>query len=57
MTVEEAIKTAILFEKKVHATYGTAVNRAEDPIAKKVFSTLADEEQGHINYLESRLSR
>lgn len=56
MTVEEAIKTGIVFEKKIHATYVSAAGRAEDPIAKKVFSTLADEEQGHINYLESRLS-
>jgi len=56
MTVEEAIKTAIVYEKKVHATYLKAVDRAEDPIAKKVFSTLAEEEQGHINYLESRLT-
>jgi rubrerythrin len=56
VTIEEAIKTGILFEKKVHATYLTAATRAEDPIAKKVFSTLADEEQGHVNYLESRLS-
>jgi rubrerythrin len=56
MTVEEAIKTGILFETKVHATYLSAARRAEDPIAKKVFTTLAEEEQGHINYLQSRLS-
>ena len=56
MTIAEAIKTAIEFEKKVHATYLSAANRAEDPIAKRVFSTLAEEEQGHINYLESRLT-
>jgi rubrerythrin len=55
MTIEEAIKTAIAFEKKVHATYLTAAKRAEDPVAKRVFGTLADEEQGHIDYLQSRL--
>jgi len=55
MTIEEAIKTGILFEKKVHATYLAAAKRAEDATAKKVFSTLAEEEQGHITYLESRL--
>ena len=55
MTIEEAIKTGILFEKKVHATYLAAAKRAEDPTAKKVFSTLAEEELGHITYLESRL--
>jgi rubrerythrin len=55
MTVAEAIKTGLLYEKKVHATYLAAERRAEDPIARKVFATLAEEEQGHINYLESRL--
>jgi rubrerythrin len=55
MTIEEAIKTALAFEKKVHRAYLTAVERAQDPVAKRVFSTLADEEQGHVNYLESRL--
>jgi rubrerythrin len=55
MTIEEAIKTAIVYEKKVHATYEAAVKRAEDETAKKVFRTLAEEERGHIAYLESRL--
>jgi rubrerythrin len=56
MTVEEAIKTAITFEQKVHATYRTAAKRAKDPVAQRVFTTLAEEEQGHVNYLESRLA-
>jgi len=56
MTVEEAIKTGIVYEKKVHETYVTAAAKAQDATAKKVFSTLAEEEQGHINYLESRLA-
>jgi len=55
MTIEEAIKTAIVYEKKVHATYAAAAKRAEDATAKKVFLTLAEEEQGHVTYLESRL--
>jgi rubrerythrin len=55
MTIEEAIKTAIVYEKKVHATYQSAAHRAEDATAKKVFLTLAEEEQGHVTYLESRL--
>lgn len=55
MTIEEAIKTAIVYEKKVQATYAAAANRAEDATAKKVFLTLAEEEQGHVTYLESRL--
>ena len=55
MTIEESIKTAIVYEKKVRATYAAAAKRAEDATAKKVFLTLAEEEQGHVTYLESRL--
>jgi rubrerythrin len=55
MTMEEAIKTAIHFERKVHATYLAAGKRAQDAVAKRVFATLAEEEQGHVTYLESRL--
>jgi len=56
MTIEEAIKTAIEFEKKVHSLYDVAAKAAGDPTAKKVFATLAQEEQGHVAYLESRLT-
>ena len=56
MTIESAIKTAIQFERTVHETYTTAAKRADDVTAKKVFTTLADEEHGHITYLESRLT-
>lgn len=56
MTIEEAIKTAIQFERKVHETYLGAVKRAGDVTARKVFGTLAAEEEGHITYLESRLA-
>jgi rubrerythrin len=55
MTIEEAIKTGIAFEKKIHATYLGAARRAEDETARKVFATLAEEELGHVAYLESRL--
>jgi len=55
MTIEEAIKTAIVYEKKVYETYLSAAKRAEDATAKKVFLTLGEEERGHITYLESRL--
>jgi rubrerythrin len=55
MTIEEAIKTGIQFEKKVHTAYLDAARRAKDEIAQKVFRTLAQEEMGHVTYLESRL--
>ncbi len=56
MTIEEAIKTAITYEQKVHGTYADAVKKAKDPTAKKVFEVMAKEELGHIAYLESRLT-
>jgi rubrerythrin len=56
MTVEEAIRTAIQFERKVHASYAAAAKRAKGETARKVFATLAEEEDGHITYLESRLA-
>jgi rubrerythrin len=55
MTIEEAIQTGIQFERKVHLTYLDAARRAKDPTAQKVFRTLAQEEMGHISYLEDRL--
>jgi rubrerythrin len=55
MTIEEAIRTALEYESRVHAAYLVAARRAEDATAKRVFSVLADEERGHITYLQGRL--
>lgn len=52
MNLEQAIKTAIEFENKVHATYTEAEQQAEDEVGKRVFGVLAREELGHIRYLE-----
>jgi rubrerythrin len=56
MTIEEAIKTAIVYEKKVNGAYADAAKKAQDPAAVKVFELMAKEELGHIAYLENRLS-
>lgn len=55
MKLEDAITTAIKFETRVHATYAEAAATAENPVARRVFSTLRDEEKGHILYLRQRL--
>ena len=55
MTIEEAIQTALEYENRVHAAYLVAAKRAEDATAKRVFTVLADEERGHITYLQARL--
>ena len=55
MTIERAIQTAIEFENQVRDVYEAAAKKAADPVGKRVFTVLADEEQGHVNYLQSRL--
>jgi len=56
MELEQAIETAIAFENEVRDTYRAAAERAEDPVGRKVFATLAREEQFHVDYLEGRLA-
>jgi rubrerythrin len=55
MTIEEAIQTAIEFENDVRDVYKAAADEAADPVGKRLFTVLRDEEQGHVDYLESRL--
>ena len=55
MDVEKAIKTAIEFENKVRDVYAESMKAASDDIGRRVFKILADEEQHHVDYLNSRL--
>lgn len=57
MNLEQAIKTALEYENKVHETYKEAMDKAEDEVGKRVFGVLAKEELGHIQYLESCLEK
>jgi rubrerythrin len=57
MDVEKAIKTAIEYEIKVRDVYAEAIKAASDDIGKKLFKLLADEEQHHVDYLNSRLAQ
>ncbi|OGL41115.1 MAG: hypothetical protein A2161_07895 [Candidatus Schekmanbacteria bacterium RBG_13_48_7] len=56
MTLEEAIKMALDYEKKVRNVYKTAADSASNDTGKKVFNVLAKEEQGHIDYLQTKLN-
>ncbi|UCE37707.1 MAG: hypothetical protein JSW00_00205 [Thermoplasmata archaeon] len=56
MSIEKAIKTAIEFETRVSQLYKEAKDQAKDPIGKKVFGVLVNEELGHLDYLNSRLA-
>ncbi|MCB2149488.1 MAG: rubrerythrin, partial [Deltaproteobacteria bacterium] len=55
MKLEAAIQSALEFENRIRDLYLEAVTRTEDPAGKKIFQTLADDEQRHVDYLESRL--
>jgi len=56
MTLEEAITTAIDYEIKVRDAYLDSIDSIADETGRRVFKVLGDEEQGHIDYLESKLS-
>ena len=56
MDVKEALTVAIDFEHKVRDHYFKGRDLILDPRGKAVFDTLAREEQGHVDYLESRLA-
>jgi rubrerythrin len=55
MDLEKAIKTAIEFETRVKAVYKEASEQVTNPVGKKVFEALAEEEQGHLDYLNYKL--
>ena len=53
--VAKAIEAAVGYENKVRDVYKDAVTKAADEVGRKVFQVLADEEQGHVDYLEHKL--
>lgn len=55
MTLEEAIKTAIEYEIRVRDLYVESAAKASDPVGRRIFQTLGDDEQLHVDYLKSRL--
>ena len=56
ITLEEAIRTAIEYETKVRDVYKEAEQKIDDTKGKHVIGALVSEEQGHLDYLNSRLS-
>jgi len=55
MTLEEAIQMAIVYEIKVRDVYLEAAEQANDPVGKRVYSALGEDENNHVAYLEDRL--
>lgn len=56
MTLEEALRTALTYETRIRDMYRESAGELDDPIGRKVFLALADDEQRHVDYLESRLA-
>ena len=57
MTTEEAINSAIDFEKKVRDLYFDYWKKTEDNTGKRILQVLGTEEQDHVNYLEFKLKQ
>lgn len=57
MKVEDAIISALYYEKRVRDYYVKTAEKMVDDKGKEVFTALAEEEQYHVDYLESRLKR
>ena len=55
LKIEEAIRSAIEYETRILAVYTQAADEVEDARGKKVLGMLADEEQGHLDYLQHKL--
>jgi rubrerythrin len=55
MTLVEAIQTALQYEGRVISTYTDAMRRSQDPIGKKVFKTLNEDEASHVRFLKDKL--
>lgn len=55
MTLAEAIKTAIEYEIRVRDLYRESAKKTSDPVGRRIFQTLGNDEQLHVDYLKSRL--
>jgi rubrerythrin len=56
MTLEEAIKTAIQYEKRVVQVYEEATRTSQDEVGRKIFAAFIKEEEQHVVYLVERLN-
>jgi len=57
MTIEEAIKTAIEYETRIRNIYLEAAEAIDDDAGQRIFETLGDDEQRHLDYLEHKLAQ
>jgi len=57
MNLQDALNVALDYENKVRDHYAKGAKEIENPQGKKVFETLAREEQGHVDYLQHCLKQ
>ena len=57
MTIETALETALVYEKKVRDVYLEAAKKSVDETGTRIFSILAEEEAGHVAYLEHKIKQ
>lgn len=57
MTVEEAIRTSLEYENRVRDVYIEAAEGTDSAEGKRLFQLMADEEQRHVDYLETKLDQ
>ena len=57
MNLREALQISLEYENKVRDHYKMGVGKITDPVGRRIFTTLAEEEQNHVDFLENRLAR
>ncbi len=57
MQIDAAIVSALEYEKRVRDHYRDSEAAASNPKAREFFRVMADEEQGHVDYLEFQLAQ
>jgi rubrerythrin len=56
MDLQAALSGAIEYEHRIRDYYAGCAKKVTDPKGQRIFAILAREEQGHVEYLESRLA-
>ncbi len=56
MDLQEALSGAIAYEHKIRDYYAACAKKITDAKGQRIFAILAREEQGHVEYLETRLA-
>jgi rubrerythrin len=55
-SAEDILKTAILLERRGRAFYSTAARETQSEAVRKVFTMMAEEEDGHIEFLSRQFA-